>query len=133
MENASGLTLGLIAALSVLAGVWAKRCSVFILVPLIGLAFALSTLAGMALGESAGGIAAGTAVAIACLEGGYVAALIIPALIAPALNARDADGSVQTEHAPALLAELAYLPLSEGLMEDAAGARRRLRRHAAET
>jgi hypothetical protein len=128
MGNALGLTLGLIAALSVLVGVWAERCHVFILAPLIGAALVLSVLVGMALGESMGSIAAGTAVAVACLEGGYIAALIIPALIAP-----DADSRVQTQGEPALLVELAYLPLPEVRMKDAADDRRRLREQAAET
>ena len=121
-------TLWLIAAVSGLVGCWAGRYSVVILAPLAGAALVLSILVSMALGESMGSIAAGAAVAVACLEAGYIAAFVIPALMAPA-----AESSGQAQSEPALLAELAYVPLPEVRMEDAAYGRRRLRRHVAET
>jgi hypothetical protein len=139
-----GVTLGLIAVLCALVGVGANRCNVFILAPLIGGMLALAVFIGFARGESVGTIAAALAIAVACLQAGYVGPLIITALTAgeearPRVPASvDADVRARAlvkvygpHREPVLLAELTYLPSPANQIVDAAEDRRRLHRRAA--
>ena len=71
----------IIALLSALIGaLLAVRWSVFLLVPIIGVALPLVALIGIAQGESAGSLAVDMLITVTGLEAGYAAGLVMSVL-----------------------------------------------------
>jgi hypothetical protein len=74
--------MGIIALLSFLIGaLLALRWSVLVLAPAIGTAVIIVVLIGVARGEDAGALAVDMTVTVTCIEAGYIARLIVHALL----------------------------------------------------
>ena len=124
-----GLTWGLIAAYSALAGAWASRCNILILVPLIATAIPFLALIGLARGESWDEVAVDITVTIAGLQAGYIAMIFASVLIEPLAQIVRARAPVWRPRRQAVLAAPAACPAHpDRQRESAAGDRRRWRK-----